>query len=271
MPRLWLLLLVAAVLTGGCFLMIDSFARQMLYPAPPVPVPTPPPPPLAEVWLNLPKGERVLAWTSKEAAPEGAPVVVFFHGNGENLETLRYAGLLEDFRRLGIAFLATDYPGYGRSSGTPSEEGLLATGEAAVAWARKQHPGRPVVVCGWSLGAAVAVAMAARHPEEVAGLIALSPWTTLDEIARLIFPGFAVKALLRERYDSLAAARQIRVPALVIHGEMDDIIPVEQGERVAKALAGGRWVSVPRAGHNDLMGQPVVWQEIGRFLAGLAR
>lgn len=251
--------------------MIDSFARQMLYPAPPVPVPTPPPPPLAEVWLNLPKGERVLAWTSKEAAPEGAPVVVFFHGNGENLETLRYAGLLEDFRRLGIAFLATDYPGYGRSSGTPSEEGLLATGEAAVAWARKQHPGRPVVVCGWSLGAAVAVAMAARHPEEVAGLIALSPWTTLDEIARLIFPGFAVKALLRERYDSLAAARQIRVPALVIHGEMDDIIPVEQGERVAKALAGGRWVSVPRAGHNDLMGQPVVWQEIGRFLAGLAR
>ena len=249
--------------------MFDSFARQMLYPAPPVPVPSPPPPPLEEVWLDLRTGERVLAWTSAVPAPEGAPVVAFFHGNGENLETLRYAGLLEDLERLGVAFLAVDYPGYGRSTGEPGEEGLLATGEAAVAWARERHPGRPVVVCGWSLGAAVADALAARHPEEVSGLIALSPWTALEEVARLLFPGFAVKALLRERYDSLAAARTIRVPALVIHGERDEIIPAAQGRQVAEALANGRWVPVPRTGHNDLRGEPVVWEEVGRFLKGL--
>jgi uncharacterized protein len=249
--------------------MIDSFARQMLYPAPPVPVPSPPPAPLEEVWLDLPTGERVLAWAANAAAPDGAPVVLFFHGNGENLETLRYVGLLQDLEKLGVAVLATDYPGYGRSTGVPSEEGLLATGEAAVAWARQRHPGRPVVACGWSLGAAVAVAMAARHPDEVAGLIALSPWTTLEETARLLFPGFVVKALLRERYDSLAAARKVRVPALVIHGELDDIIPAEQGRELAAALANGRWVSVPRSGHNDLMAQPVVWEEMRRFLRAL--
>ncbi|MFP5287266.1 MAG: alpha/beta hydrolase [Thermoanaerobaculia bacterium] len=264
-----LISLIVIFFAGGCALMFDSFARQMLYPAPPVPVPSPPPPPLEEVWLDAKTGDRILGWTSARPAPEGAPVVLFFHGNGENLETLRYAGLLEDLEALGVAFLAVDYPGYGRSSGDPSEEGLLATGEAAVAWARERHPGRPVVSCGWSLGAAVAIAMAARHPEEVAGLIALSPWTTLEEAARLIFPGFAVKALLRERYDSLAAARRIHVPALVIHGELDEMIPASHGKQIAEALATGRWVSVPRTGHNDLMGQPVVWEEIRRFLAGL--
>jgi pimeloyl-ACP methyl ester carboxylesterase len=251
--------------------MFGDYARQMLYPAPPVPVPSPPPPPLAEVWLDLRTGDRVLAWTSTAAAPADAPVVLFFHGNGENLETLRSAGLLEELETLGVAFLAVDYPGYGRSSGSPSEEGLLATGEAAVAWARARHPDRPAVACGWSLGAAVAVAMASRHPDEVAGLVALSPWTTLDAAARLLFPGFVVKALLRERYDSLTAAREIRVPALVIHGELDSMIPASHGKEIAAALANGRWVSVPRTGHNDLLGQPVVWEEVRRFLQDLTR
>jgi pimeloyl-ACP methyl ester carboxylesterase len=163
-----------------------------------------------------------------------------------------------------------DFPGYGRSTGKPSEEGLMATGDAAVTWAREMHPERPLVVCGWSLGAAVAIGTAARHPEAVRGLIALSPWTTLAEVAVGLFPEFAVKAMLRVHYDSRAAAKRVRVPALVVHGELDDLIPVAQGEEIASLLPGpARWVSVPRTGHNDLLGRPVVWQEIGAFLASL--
>ncbi len=148
-----------------------------------------------------------------------------------------------------------------------TEEGLIATGDAAVAWARQRHPDRPAIVCGWSLGAAVAIAAAARHPEAVAGVIALSPWTSLGDVAKVLFPGFVVKALLRERYDSLEAARKIRLPALVIHGERDDLIPAEQGKRIAEALSGARWVPVPQAGHNDLLGQREVWDEIARFVS----
>ncbi|HEX4962020.1 MAG TPA: alpha/beta hydrolase [Thermoanaerobaculia bacterium] len=249
--------------------MIDAFARQMLYPAPPVAVPSPPPAPLEEVALDLATGDRAVAWAWDDPGlPPGAPRVLFFHGNGENLETLRWSGFYDELRRLGVPFLAVDFPGYGRSSGTPSEEGLMATGDAAVAWARGS--GRPVVACGWSLGAAVALGAAARHPEGVNGLIALSPWTTLAEVAVGIFPAVAVKAMLRERYDSRAAAREVRVPALVVHGELDDLIPVTQGKEIAGALAGpARWVPVPRTGHNDLLGRPLVWQEIGAFLASL--
>src|SRR5215213_9545109 len=126
--------------------MLDSVARQMLYPAPPVPVPSPPPPPLEEVRLDLAAGGHAVAWADVDPdLPPDAPLAIFFHGNGENLETLRWAGVFDELRRLRVAILAADFPGYGRSPGSPSEEGLLATGAAAVAWARKHHPGRPVV------------------------------------------------------------------------------------------------------------------------------
>jgi pimeloyl-ACP methyl ester carboxylesterase len=253
------------------FLMIESFARQMLYPAPPVKVPSPPPAPLEEVWLDLETGDRVAAWAYQPPGlPEDAPVVLFFHGNGENLETLRWSRLFEQLGELGVVVLAPDYPGYGRSSGKPSEKGLIATGDAAVAWARKTHPGRPLVVCGWSLGAALAIATVDRHPEEVRGLIALSAWTTLAEVAVKLFPEFAVKMMLREHYDSRSIARRVRVPALVVHGEHDDLIPFAQGKEIASALAGTvRWVEVRGAAHNDLLAHRQVWDEMKRFLSGL--
>ena len=76
-------------------LMLDPLVRQMLYPAPPVPVPSPPPAPLTEVVLELPAGERAVAWAADHSDP-AAPAVVFFHGNGENLETVRFSGLFEE-------------------------------------------------------------------------------------------------------------------------------------------------------------------------------
>ncbi|MFW6206826.1 MAG: alpha/beta hydrolase, partial [Gemmatimonadota bacterium] len=161
-------------------LMLGSFTRNMIYPAPPVAVPSPPPGGLEEVRLELPEGGRATAWAE---VPEGttpeAPVALFFHGNGENLETMRRAGVFGELRDLGVVFLVAEYPGYGRSPGRPSEDGVLATGEAALAWAREHHPRRPVVVAGWSLGAAVALRTAAEHSDAVAGLVAMSPWTTL--------------------------------------------------------------------------------------------
>jgi pimeloyl-ACP methyl ester carboxylesterase len=251
--------------------MLESFARQMLYPAPPVPVPSPPPAPLEEVWLDLATGGRAHAWAyTPPDLPDGAPVVLFFHGNGENLETVRWSGLFEEIGGLGVAALAADFPGYGRSGGMPSEEGLIATGDAAVAWARERHPERPVVVAGWSLGAALAITTVDRHPEEVRALIALSPWTTLAEVARGIFPEVAVRMMLKESYDSRTAARRVNAPALVIHGEHDDLIPVEQGKEISSVLAGPtRWVPVSRAAHNDLFGYREVWEEMARFLEGL--
>jgi uncharacterized protein len=264
---------IALVVAIGLPPMLETFARQMLYPAPPVAVPSPPPAPLEEVWLDLSTGGRAHAWFyTPPDLPASAPIVLFFHGNGENLETVRWAGVFEEMGELGVAVFAADFPGYGRSVGTSTEEGLIATGDAAVAWAQKQHPERPVVVAGWSLGAALAIATVDRHPETVRGLIALSPWTTLAEVARGIFPEVAVRMMLKEHYDSRSAARRVRVPALVVHGEMDDLIPVAHGKEISSVLAGPtQWVPVSRAAHNDLLGRREVWGAMAELLARISR
>ncbi len=73
--------------------------------------------------------------------------------------------------------------------------------------------------------------------------------------------------MLREEYDSIAAAVDIRCPSLVIHGTRDRIIPIAHGEHVAAALAPrSRWVAVEGAGHNELMAVETVWRELGGFL-----
>jgi hypothetical protein len=118
----------------------------------------------------------------------------------------------------------------------------------------------------------VALDLAARHPQDVAGVVALSPWTSLQDVARLHFPGWLVGLALRERYDSRTAASTVRGPVLVMHGERDTIIPAAQGRELAQALgARARWVAVPGAGHNDLLAVPAVWREVRGFLDSLGR
>ncbi len=256
---------VVAWLVTGCSV------RQLLYPAPPIPVPSPPPGPIEELYLDTSNSGKVSVWfVAPEALDPSRPAALFFHGNGENLETMRMAGLYEDLMGLEIGFAAIDYPGYGRSSGRPSEGSLTEAGEVAWAWLERQFPSRPRVLCGWSLGAAVALRLAADHPDRVDAIVAMSAWTSLPDVATVHFPKWLVNLSLRERYASLALANRITAPSLVIHGARDRIIPAEQGRRLAEALEGSRWVEVPGAGHNDLLSRPEVWDELAAFFDTVA-
>lgn len=238
----------------------------MLYPAPGIAVPSPPPEPLEEVSLEVRGVGTVSAWHWPEAAAASqGPVMVFFHGNGENLETLRLSGTLATFAELGRPYLAAEFPGYGRSDGKASERTLVEAGVAAAEWMRQRYPGRPLIVAGWSLGAAVAVQVASRVAP--AGLVMMSPWTSLAEIGRTHFPRWMVGLLVSESYDSETVARTIAVPALVVHGARDEIIPVEHGRRIAAVLPDARWIEVEGAGHNDLLGRRRVWDELTVYLS----
>lgn len=261
--------------------LLSGFANRTLYPAPAVEVP-PPPPPLLETALETATGDTIVLWSTPSATATSAtaaasespnhraPVVLFFHGNGENLATLHLSGLFDELSALGVTVLAPDYPGYGRSTGRPTEPALAATADATLAHATESYPGRPIVACGWSLGAAVAVGLADRHPDRLTALIALSPWASLDELARRFFPGPLVSLALTDHYDSMSRAPEIHLPTLMIHGARDAIIPAEHGRRLAAALAGPvEHVELAHAGHNDLLAHPEVWREIERFLEAI--
>jgi len=215
-----------------------------------------PPPTLAgvggeDVTLATGDGVEVHAWWF-EAEP-GAPAVLFLHGNAGTIGDRRFQA--EGMLREGISSLLLSYRGYGRSEGSPSEEGVARDADAALAWIAERAGGAGrVVVHGRSLGGAVGAPLAVRHPE-VGGIILESTFTDLLEMARAVYP-FLPSFLLRRlrgHYDTRGAAAEITAPVLVIHGERDRLIPVEMGRALRDAAPGdARYWEVPGAGHNDL-------------------
>lgn len=246
--------------------------KSMVYPAPAVPVQAPPEP-YVSVSPTVKNEGRVDMWVLDPEEPADAVgTVLFFHGNGENLETLRLSGKFEAIRNLGCTAAAIDYPGYGRSSGIPSEKSLAEAADAALEWIVRNRSEAPVFVCGWSLGAGVAAGVAKRHDHVIHGVILLSPWTTLADVASTRFPRFLVRMVLRDRYDSVEAVKQITTPVLVMHGTDDRVIPFSQGKQLAeKTQSLFKWVPVERAGHTQLLTHPIVRQELNTFIRAIVK
>jgi hypothetical protein len=163
-------------------------------------------------------------WLASEESPK---VMLYLHGNGDNIGVnLPHAVLL---RSLGISVFLFDYRGYGRSSGAfPTEPQIYE--DAEVAWNylvtdRKVRP-EQIVIYGHSLGGAIAIELASRHPE-AAGLIVESSFTSVLEMARytVAFRLFPVARLLRHRFESIAKVGVLRMPILFLHGTADWTVP----------------------------------------------
>jgi fermentation-respiration switch protein FrsA (DUF1100 family) len=188
--------------------------------------------------------------SSVPAAPGGV-TWLWCHGNAGNishrLENLR---LLHD--ELGVAVFIFDYRGYGRSEGSPSEEGTYRDAEGAVDYVLSRPDVQPerTFYFGRSLGAAVAVELATRRPPFA--LILESPLPSIAELARHHYPFLPVRGLLRTKYDSLSKIARVRVPLLVLHGDQDEVIPFEAGKKLFEAAnEPKRFYTIRGAGHND--------------------
>lgn len=233
---------------------IFALQRSVLYPVVP-----------PEPFLDLSGVDRTMLQADGVAVPldrlgpQAGPRVLFFHGNAEQIGFLGQDAELAGLA--GLAFSAVEYPGYADAEGSPTEAGLFAAARAAIDHFRAA--GEPAPTCvGHSLGSGVAVAMAAEG--RCARLVAISPYTSIVDMAARTFWWLPTRWLVLDRYDSLARAPQVAVPALVIHGVHDDLIPVEMGRTLAAALR-ARLVERDR-GHNDVRDRET-WAEIGRFVA----
>ena len=201
-------------------------------------------------------------------APDGAPTLVYFHGNGEDLSDM--PGLLHAFSSAGVGFYAVEYPGYGpMADRAPTEDALYAAAAAAIDHLQKRL-GVPIsltVLVGQSLGSGVAAEMARRG--SAARLVLISPYTSMVDMASQIAPFLPARVLVRDRYDTHAKAPELSLPALVVHGSEDEVIPVKMGKRIAELLPAAKLRIVPHAGHNDLFAlAPELIQEIARFAKG---
>jgi pimeloyl-ACP methyl ester carboxylesterase len=201
-----------------------------------------------EVDLRAEDGVAIHAWW---LPVEGATrTALFLHGNAGNVSYWVEVAIV--FRKVGWNTLILDYRGYGRSSGSPTEEGTYLDARAAylhLVEDRGIDPSR-IVVVGRSLGGGVATWLAEHHP--VGGLVLENTFTSIADIVAKSFPLPGISRFVRLGYPSLSRMARLDVPLLVVHGAGDELVPFAHGKALFDAAAGTskRFVEL-RGGHND--------------------
>jgi pimeloyl-ACP methyl ester carboxylesterase len=191
----------------------------------------------------------------------GSRAIVYFGGNAENV-----AGNLPAFAAAfpGHTLYLVNYRGYGGSSGSPSEAGLLADATAVYDQLRQRHA--EISVVGRSLGAGVAVHLASAR--DVHRLVLVTPFDSLVNVARAHFRYLPVGLLMRDRYDSASRVPAVRAPTLVLIAEFDEIIPRARSEALVSVFPASQLTVGVLAGatHNDLGPETQYLERIGKFL-----
>lgn len=218
-------------------------------------------PQASEEMLTTSDGERIVVWHVPPR--EGRPVIIYFQGNGGglSLRVPRFAALASD----GIGLIAVNYRGYGGSSGSPSEEGLIADASAAYDFAAARYAASRIVPWGESLGSGVAVALAAEKP--IGRIVLEAPFTSAADVGARAYPFAPVRWLMKDQFRSDERIARVIAPVLILHGERDGIVPIEFGERLYELVRGPkRFVRYPNAGHEGLDGHGAL-AEVKKFLA----
>lgn len=210
-------------------------------------------------------------WRTGAESPPEAPVFVVFHGNaGFALHRVYFVDGLNAAVGEGVPDVRIfEYPGYGARGGRPSEETIKAAALEALDPLFASAEG-PVFLVGESLGTGVAAYVASQRPDDVAGLILLTPFTSLVDVGRHHYRFLPVGLLLRERYPSDEALGAFRGPVAFVVAEHDEIVPTELGVRLYEGYAGGpkRLWKHAGAGHNTMDHSPSAawWGEVWAFL-----
>lgn len=175
----------------------------------------------------------------------GAPTLLWAHGNGEDAGQVRH--LAHAFHAEGLGVMVYDYPGYGLSPGPPSEEGTFRCAEAAYDFLTKEQNLEPkdIVLFGQSVGSGPSSWLAEK--KEVAGMVLISPFkSTFRVVTR-------VKILPWDRFDNWKRIQSVEIPLLVIHGDVDKVVPFSHGKALYQRYRGEKeFVRLEGIGHNDL-------------------
>lgn len=261
----------------GCGANLVGMAEKTLYPFKDVdksyPVPAVPPTGYEQKYFPVTASDgtpmSIHAWYHKAANPR-ARVLVYFHGNGENLEAVRQGGLLQLLSDLGFSVVTSDFPGLGRSTGFPDEANLTNAGLAVLSWARSNFPQAPVIVWGRSLGAAVAAQVVSKTNVNLTGLVLTSPWASFIDLAKdktSLAGNLPKDWLAKHSYDTEKAVKDFRVDTLIHHGNKDTTVPLKFGKRVQAAFVTGvsKFVEIDGFGHNDIFRSEVLWNDVKNF------
>jgi pimeloyl-ACP methyl ester carboxylesterase len=251
----WLVLLIVLGYLFICLFMYFKQRAMLYYPTPPVNSNQ-----ARSIWLEH-DGERLKVW---HVAGTGQRALIYFGGNAEDV-----SHNLGQLKRLLPSYhlYLHNYRGYGGSSGTPGEQELLADSMALYELVREHHD--EVVVIGRSLGTGVALYLASKKP--VLGLVLVTPYASMVEVAAHHYPYLPVRRLMKDRFESAARSAQVAAPVLCLIAEFDEVIPRRMSDALVQAFPSGqlREVVIEKSAHNTISEFEDYERELLKFINGL--
>jgi len=176
-----------------------------------------------DVWLLTADRVWINGWYLPSPQSDKQPTILYLHGNAGNMS--HCLDVVAAIHRLGLACLMIDYRGYGRSQGSPSEQGMYSDAATAWMWLRHRKGLRAdqIVIWGFSLGGPVAAKLA--ESTNPGGLILDSTFTSLKELGHRLFPTMPVSLIMRLNYSTSESLQNVRCPVLIVHSRKDNIVP----------------------------------------------
>ena len=171
---------------------------------------------------------ELLAWYHKKDIKR-FKTILYLHGNAGSLENRIHK--INHFNNIDINFLLLAWRGFSNNQGKPTEQGLYIDARSAVKWLINEGVKEEnIIIYGESLGTGVATEIAQN--KKFAGVILESPFTSMIAAAKSKYPIFPIKLLLKDKYESDKKIKNINSPILIMHGEIDKIVPFWMGKKM---------------------------------------
>ena len=171
---------------------------------------------------------ELLGWYHKKNLKD-YKTLVYFHGNAGSLENRIHK--LNHFQDMNINFLIIAWRGFNGNKGKPSERGLYVDGKSAIDWLKKKGVDeKNLILYGESLGTGVATHLAQN--KNYAGVILETPFTSMIDAAKNFYPYIPINLLLKDKFENFKKVKNINIPILVMHGEVDQIVPFSMGKKI---------------------------------------
>lgn len=216
--------------------------------------------------LTTPDEVQLQAWYLPAA--QGMPTILHLHGNAGNMS--HRAETYRSYHDAGFGVLALEWRGYGKSTGSPSEEGFYTDARTALDYLHKQGiADNDIIIYGESIGTGAAVQMATEI--DARALVLEAPFTSLWQRAAEIHWYVPAKYLVLDRYDNLSKIKQVHEPLLIFHHRGDLIIPYRHGKALYEAANQPKQMLSFDGMQHVRFDRPLLAQEMKEFLAQEAK
>ena len=181
-----------------------------------------------EIFIKVNDEIQLKSWIIKKDFKK-LKTLVIFHGNAGHLSNRIYK--LNELYKLDINVLLISWRGFSGNKGSPTENNLYTDAKASIRWLNEQGVNNnQIILYGESLGTGVAVEVGKEN--NFNSIILESPFTSIENSAKIYYPYLPVRLLLKDRYDSINKIKMINTPILIMHGKKDDIVPFSMGKEL---------------------------------------